>query len=105
MKELVGALPLFNTRTYEQAPALYKAASPYYTMTAIFPPTILMHGTSDETVPYSQALMLDARLSQLRIPHKFVTFNGGHEFAKLSSYDQVSLEMQGLNFMASYLKP
>ena len=59
MKELIGALPIFNCQTCEQVPQLYKAASPVNCMTAIFPPTIVMHGTSDETVPYNQSLLLD----------------------------------------------
>lgn len=105
MKELIGVLPLFNNTTYEQNPELYKKASPFHIMTSVFPPTMVMHGMSDETVPYDQALRLDAKLSQLGIYHKFVTFNGGHEFGKLSTSDQISIEMQGLSFMSGCLRP
>jgi acetyl esterase/lipase len=105
MKEFIAPLPLFNGKSCDQIPDVYKAASPLYCMTRIFPPTIVLHGTSDATVPYTEALELDAKLSQLGIYHKFVTFNGGHEFAKLSTWDQISVEMQGINFVAGILKP
>jgi dipeptidyl aminopeptidase/acylaminoacyl peptidase len=105
MKELIGVLPLFNNTTYEQNPELYKKASPINIMTSIFPPTMIMHGTSDETVPYNQSVALNDRMNQLGIYHKFVTFNGGHEMSKMSTVDQISLEMQGLNFMSGCLRP
>jgi acetyl esterase/lipase len=105
MKELIGVLPLFNNTTYEQNPELYKKASPIHIMTSTFPPSMIMHGTSDEVVPYNQSVALNDRMNQLGIYHKFVTFNGGHEFGKLSSTDQISLEMQGLSFMSGCLRP
>lgn len=98
MKEFIAALPLFNEKSYEQVPDLYKAASPINKITAFFPPTIIMHGTSDETVPYAESVLLDKKLTEVNVPHKFITFNGGHEFGKMSSTDQMFLEMKGLYY-------
>jgi dipeptidyl aminopeptidase/acylaminoacyl peptidase len=105
LEDLICSLPIFNRQTVEQAPALYASACPLTQMTAYFPPTMTMHGTNDQTVPYEQALELDARLSQLGVEHQLVTFNGGHEFANLSETEQLSLDMQGLQWMTARLRP
>jgi|LakMenE07Oct09ns_1017277.scaffolds.fasta_scaffold00190_9 acetyl esterase/lipase len=99
MKDLIGVLPLFNNTTYEQNPGLYQSASPIYAVTALFPPTCIIHGTKDDIVPYAQSVMVATKLNQLGVYHKFYTFDGGHELK------DTSLEMKGLDFMRSVLKP
>lgn len=105
MRQLVETLPLFNAQTYEQVPELYNQASPLYLMNAFFPPTVITHGTSDDTVPYIQSVLLNDKLTKLGVRHKFITFNGGHELAKVSNWEQLRIEMQCLDFVRSVLKP
>lgn len=105
LAEFVCALPIFNRQTCQQAPALYASACPLNLMTAIFPPTMIMHGVGDETVAYSQSVRLDQRMRELNIDHRLVSFNGGHEFTKLSAMEQTLLELQGLWWFVSKLQP
>ena len=103
MRELIDALPLFGGRTYADFPSVYDAASPLKQITAFFPPTMIMHGTKDETVPYSQSVNLDRRMSELQIPHELVTFDGGHSLANLSALEQERLDLIGLRWFTSHL--
>ena len=48
------------------------AASPVYQVTTV--PSLLMYGTVDNLVLYSQAETLSTKLKQLSIPYKLATF-------------------------------
>lgn len=57
----------------------YKNASPYWSVTGYSVPTLLVHGTKDTGVPYSNAQRMQAKLNQLHVQHSLVTLNGaGH---------------------------
>ncbi len=59
-------------------PAGYRASSPVYHIKNI--PTLLIHGTLDKTVPYSQSVKLDSLLQSKSIIHKFMPVEGaGHD--------------------------
>lgn len=59
-------------------PTGYKASSPIYHVKNI--PTLLIHGTVDKTVPYSQSVKLDSVLQSKNIIHKFLPVIGaGHD--------------------------
>lgn len=46
-----------------------------------YPPTLLLHGTADEDVPYGQATMMSEALSQKGIENRLITIqNGKHSF-------------------------
>ena len=44
-------------------------------------PILLMHGTNDSTIPFSQSEALAARLNELDIPYEFVPLEGGGHVA------------------------
>lgn len=104
MQDLIMTLPLLHGKTYAEAPALYYAASPINYMNHQTSPTFIVHGTTDIVVPYSQSVLLDQKLSNLGVYHKFLTFNGGHEMDKVSSFTQMMLELKGLWFMVDVVK-
>jgi acetyl esterase/lipase len=54
-----------------------REVSPFAYVRTGLPPTILIHGDSDPTVPYQQAVALDAALKKASVPHDFVTIPGG----------------------------
>lgn len=58
----------FMAKSYEEAPELYKEASPIQYVTKDSPPTMIIQGTSDELVPNSQADQLRDRLDSLAVP-------------------------------------
>ncbi len=56
---------------------LYLEASPITRVTASSPPTLLLHGDADETVPYGQSVAMEAALRGAKVPVKLVTVRGG----------------------------
>ncbi len=59
-------------------PPGYKASSPLYHVKNI--PVLLIHGTLDKTVPYSQSAKLDSLLQSKKIIHKLLPIEGaGHD--------------------------
>ena len=58
----------FIGKSYAEAPELYKEASPLQYVDKNAPPTMTIHGTSDELVPDSQADQLKEKLDTLGIP-------------------------------------
>ena len=71
---------LFGGRLGEKA-ELAREASPVNQITAGHAPVFTAHGTSDELVPYVQALELDAAMKRSGVPHTLVAMQGfGHGF-------------------------
>lgn len=56
--------------------ALYMQASPYWVAHASVPPTLLVHGTQDELVPYSNSVRLQQRLDSLGVTNTLTTLQG-----------------------------
>lgn len=80
----VGLLPVFQKMVgaiYTPGQSLdsrFTESSPIYHIKNI--PTLLIHGTADRTVPYSQAVDFDKMLTSKNITHKLVTIPGaGHD--------------------------
>ncbi len=59
------------------AKALYDAASPITQVGPAAPPTLLIHGDADETVPLAQSVAMQAALGKAGVPVKLVTVPGG----------------------------
>lgn len=62
----------FIGHSYKEAPELFTEASPIHYLDKDDPPTMILHGTSDETVPISQSDELKARLDALDIPNVYI---------------------------------
>jgi acetyl esterase/lipase len=58
-------------------PERARAASPVTYVTPGDPPVLTLHGTADRTVPYDQAVRLDAALKKAGVTSYFVTVRGG----------------------------
>jgi acetyl esterase/lipase len=56
----------------------YKNASPYWMVNASSVPTLLVHGTEDPGVPYSNAVRMKEKLDQLGVPNSLVTMEGAY---------------------------
>jgi acetyl esterase/lipase len=61
---------------YEQAPDLFRQASPIFYVKSTTPPTVIIHGTIDKTVPISESIALDAKLKEAGVPHVFDRIEG-----------------------------
>jgi len=82
----------------EKFPDLYAKASPLSYVTKDDPPILLMGGDLDKTVPVQQAELLDARLTEVGVPHSLVIKKG---------YDHVALwdEKEVWEFLDNSLHP
>jgi acetyl esterase/lipase len=57
--------------SYKEMPELYTEASPIHYLDKTDPPTMILHGTSDDLVPISQSDMLKERLDSLGVPNVY----------------------------------
>lgn len=58
-------------KKYQEAPDLYERASPIHYLTKDDPPTLILHGTLDETVPINQSDILAAKLKELGLTYTY----------------------------------
>lgn len=87
--------------TAEDHPEVYRTASPITYVTAQSPPFLLVHGTADEYVPYSQAERMAAALQAAQVPHRFYTMPDiGHPLPDLNSAQGEGLARVLLDFLA-----
>ena len=61
----------FIAHSYKEAPELYREASPVNYVDKSDPPTMILHGTSDDLVPISQSDLLKAKLDALGVPNVY----------------------------------
>lgn len=64
-----------------------KSLSPFYLVNANTPPTYIVHGDSDPTVPYNQSVSLQEILQKFGIKNKFTTIPGGGHGGFSSTYN------------------
>jgi acetyl esterase/lipase len=64
----------FGPRSYsaEDRQALGREISPIYFVTSHMPPTLVMHGDADQTVPIYQARMFEKRCQEAGAPYKLI---------------------------------
>ncbi len=71
-----GVKKFLQGKTYEEAPELYRQASPITYLTGDDPPTLILHGSIDDVVPIAHAELLAAKLKELKIPYVYERFEG-----------------------------
>lgn len=75
--------------------------SPARHLTADYPPICLVHGLSDEDVPYRQSAAMAQQLMERRLPYRLITLRGGHGVAEDESKEAWE---QILAFMKAHLE-
>ncbi|MBN8790242.1 MAG: alpha/beta hydrolase [Terrimonas sp.] len=97
-------LLLYNVtgKTYDQDPAIYKNSSPANFVSAQSPPTLILQGDADPTVPPSQSILLSDSLTKYNVAHQLVMYPGeGHGWTGnnlLDSYEKIKI------FLKEYVK-
>ena len=66
----------FLGKSYQEAPYLYKTASPRSYISPDDPPTLIFHGTIDSLVPVSQSDSLHNWLDQAGVPNEYHKLKG-----------------------------
>src|SRR6185369_1744487 len=75
-REVVSFMERLSDST-PQDKQVYSAASPITHVSKSSPPVLLMHGDSDDTVPYQQSVAMEAALKAAGVPVKLLTIPGG----------------------------
>ena len=75
-KESDAVKSFLQGKSFEEAPELYRQSSPMVHLDKDDPPTLILHGTIDETVPVAQSDRLAAHLKRLKIPHAYGRLDG-----------------------------
>ena len=75
--------PLFGGRTYAEAPDLWQDASPIHVINSRSAPTMMVQGLTDKIVATPIAEELVRVLKEKGVPHRYITFHGGHWFENI----------------------
>lgn len=109
--DFYGAVDLMNyhdmkmfAKTREEAPELYKAASPTTYAHKAAAPILLIHGTADETVAASQSETFAAALRKAGAEHELVLIPGAPHSFHLQPVER-DLRPLVLGFLAKHLGP
>jgi acetyl esterase/lipase len=86
-----------------EAPELYRAFSVLTYLDKNDPPTLIMHGTADATVPLAQSELLAAALTKLGVEHQLVIVEGAPHTFHLQPKEQ-DLRPIVLAFFDKHLK-
>lgn len=104
-----GAVDLMNyhdmkmfAKTREEAPELYRKASPITYVDAKDAPILMLHGTADETVPLSQSETLAAALKSAGVEHQLLIVPGGPHTFYLES-KELDLRPEVFAFLKKHL--
>jgi acetyl esterase/lipase len=89
-RDPVNAAGMFGVQELakeEQIKALQEL-SPLWAVTRDTPPTLIIHGDSDQAVPYEQSERFMAKLAENNVPHQLITRkNAGHNWPEMSKDD------------------
>ena len=79
---------------------------PIRNVTKNYPPTILIHGTADEDVPYQESENMAIKLGEVGIKHELVPVCGaGHGLSGAEKLDVDRLERRAAIFLETHLIP
>jgi acetyl esterase/lipase len=84
-------------------PEVWRDASPVFHVAKSNAPILIIHGTHDESVPFSQAQELNDALTKAGATVKFLQLDSGHMFQEPGPHRQLALETQA--FFDRYLVP
>ena len=62
-------------------------------LTQSFPPTLIVHGTDDQSVPYKNSLNFSEKLNELGVYNELMTIEGGGH-TPVSHFDEIALRIE-----------
>ena len=94
----------FAGKSYAEVPEQYVLASPISHVTKNSPPTLIMQGAIDDTVPMAQSDMLFAKLKELGVPVEYEKFEGYPHTMDIALEVNVRCQWFMNHFFDKYLK-
>lgn len=91
-------LAMFLSGTPTTNNAMYRSASPIFSITAASPPTIIFHGTADAVVPISHSSSLNTALGNANVAKQYIVYNGeGHGWSGANMQDTYTKTIAFIN--------
>lgn len=85
-KETEEVIARFMGGNESEKPALYREASPILYVSKNDPPLLLVHGESDEDVPFDQSVRMFESYRRAGLPVEFIAVeNAGHDFRQMGA--------------------
>jgi len=97
IEQFEDVVPKLLGATVEQSPEKAKAASPITYVRATSPPVLILHGSSDESVPPAQSRRLLATLNQAGVKNQIIVVDAGHDGPLFSTPELESRVVAFLN--------
>jgi acetyl esterase/lipase len=95
-KEVTGYDPDAEPKAFDQFCPV-RNVSPQY------PPTLLIHGTSDTDVPHEQSVLMDRELARHKVAHEFISVpEGGHGLGNIERAQVADIERRAVAFLHRY---
>ena len=94
----------FLNHTYQEAPELYVEASPITYVTKNSPPTLILQGTRDMLVPWTQAELLKKKLDSFGVPNVYCLVPGWPHTMDIDLRVNKYFKATMANFFEKYVK-
>ena len=92
-----------NLESYEESKSAIDKIAPLYYVDENTVPTIICHGMKDTIVPYSNAVTLDAKLTECGVTHEFISYpNSGHGLESDAEQAKYAEELM-LEYLRNYV--
>jgi acetyl esterase/lipase len=95
----------FLAHSFKDSPELYAEASPREYVRPGIPPTLILHGSSDQLVPVSQSDSLAANLDRMGIPYDYCRVPGWPHVMDIVKRVNVYSQAKMSAFLGKYLVP
>lgn len=102
VSEGVQALLDIGAELTPKSEAILKEASPYYHVNRNMPPILLIHGTSDQQVPYEQSVQMKEKLKATGVPVDLYTVQDGAH--GMGSWEKLSSSQEWKKYLADWLR-
>ena len=93
---------LLDKATLQSDPALYRDASPVFSVSSKSGATLIVQGTEDTTVPPEQSQELQAALQKNGVSVQYISYIGDHGFLGLNGEQITVIEAQSVSFIMAY---
>lgn len=94
----------FTYAEKESAKAALEAVSPLYYVNENTVPTIICHGAVDSIVPFSNAVSLDAKLTEYGVKHEFIVYPNSNHGLESDSESAKLADKALIEYATAYLK-
>lgn len=97
-KEAAGLDPVKDAKAFDPY-------CPVRNVTDRYPRTLLIHGTRDTDVPYSESVAMDRELTRAKVPHELITVEGaGHGLSEAKPEVIEKVYQKAVDFLTGALR-